>query len=97
MTRIELTEEEFAQLFKEYPKVYREGNVLCPYCSNPLSPKNLEYWETSTESGTPGSSIEITCDVCEKVIWRGNSWYPGIDNKEELKQVVEEIITKEFE
>ncbi len=95
---IVLTQEEFNGLFKKYPQVRKAeaGEPCCPYCSNALSPKSLEYWNQATEAGTPCCTIEITCDVCDKVIWRGGSWYPGIDDKEELIQETQELLDEKI-
>lgn len=96
---IVLTQEEFNNLFKKYPQVRKAvaGEPCCPYCGNALSPKNLEYWNRSTEAGTPCCFIEIECDVCNKVIWRGGSWYPSIDDREELMKEAQEVLDKEIE
>jgi len=91
---IELTQEEFNNLFKKYPQVRKAeaGEPCCPYCGNAFSPRNLAYYNGSTEAGTPYCNIEITCDVCNKEIWRGGSWYPGIEDKEELLIAAEEAL-----
>lgn len=91
---INLTEEEFLYLFRE-DEVLRseEGVPLCPHCSNSLSAENLDYWNLSTEAGTPHCSVTIGCDICRKIIWAGSSWWPGIDNTEEFIRVFD----REFE
>lgn len=91
---IEITEAEFAALFAKYPAVRKaeSGTPLCPYCSNALSPENLGFFNGATESGTGFCEIEITCDVCNRVIWEGASWYPGIDQKDELLEVTGEVL-----
>lgn len=94
---IKLTEEEFNNLFKKYKQVRKadNGTPLCIYCGNPFSQENLRYHNDSTEVGTPNCTIEITCDVCHKVIWRGGSWYTGIDNNDDLIYVIEEAMENE--
>ena len=94
---IYLTEQEFAGLFAEYPSVRKaeSGAPLCPYCGNALSPEALEFYNGSTEAGTDCCSIEITCDVCGKEIWRGGSWYPGIETREELIEVAADVLSSE--
>jgi hypothetical protein len=93
-----LTEEEFNNLFTKYPQVRKAeaGKPCCPYCGNAFSPENLTYYNTSTEAGTPCCGIEITCDVCNKAIWRGGSWYPSIDDNEELLEVAEIALDREL-
>jgi hypothetical protein len=34
--------------------------------------------------------------MCDKVIWRGGSWYPGIDDKEELIQETQELLDEKI-
>lgn len=96
---ITLTQEEFDNLFKKYPQVRKAGagEPCCPYCGNALSPRNLDFYNQATEAGTPCCAIVITCDVCRKVIWRGGSWWPEIDDAEELLQVAQEVLDRGLE
>ena len=94
-----LTEEEFAGIFTKYPHVRtgESGMPICPFCGNAFSSKNLEYYNVATLEGTPFCSIEITCDVCNKVIWRGDSWYPGIEDEDELIDVADKVLWEVIE
>lgn len=83
---VELTQEEFNGLFAKHDVVRKaeSGAPICPYCENALSATALAYWNGSTEAGTPFCELELGCDVCGNIIWRGGSWYPGIDDRAEL-------------
>lgn len=95
---IELSEAEFVSLFTDYPSVRKaeSGSPICPYCNNALSPAALEYYNRASEAGTDCCNIEIICDVCDKEIWRGGSWYPGIDTKDELLDVAAAVLSKQI-
>jgi hypothetical protein len=85
---VELTQDEFTALFAEYPAVRKadSGSPICPYCSNALSPESIDLMNGSTEDGTPYCTVEITCDVCGKDIWRGGSWHgDAISHEERVK------------
>jgi hypothetical protein len=92
---ITLTQDEFNGLFKAYPKVRKaeNGSPICPYCSNRLSAHGLKYWHVATW-GAPCCTIEISCDICHKVIWRGGTWWPKIEDKEELIEQADEVISE---
>jgi hypothetical protein len=91
---ITLTQDEFNSLFMAYPKVRKakNGSPVCPYCSNGFSASGIKYWNAATEAGTPFCTIEISCDICHKVIWRGGTWWPWIEDKEELIEQADEVI-----
>ncbi len=92
---IELTDEEFNNLFKEQPvQKNNDGTPLCPFCSYPFSSKNMEYYNGATEAGTECCNIQIDCDICKKTIWRGGAWME-IENKDELIEVLEESLDGE--
>ena len=97
MSTIHLSEDEFRALFAEFPKIRKasSGEPVCPHCANAFSPENVEYWNQSTEEGTECCEIEIRCDVCGNVAWRGGSWWPHIEDAEDLKAVAEEVLRRE--
>lgn len=93
MSRFELTDGEFANLFVKYPLVRKAENGLptCPYCGNAFSDNNLEVYGFQTEYGTEGTSYEIDCDVCRKPIWHGGSWSCDPDKEDVLEDLDEEL------
>jgi uncharacterized protein with PIN domain len=95
---IELTDEEFARLFAPYPQVERaeSGVPSCPYCHDALSGRSLDYYNGATEAGTDYCTVEITCEACGRMIWRGGSWYPGVETRDELTHVVEDALADEW-
>lgn len=89
---IYLTEDEFAELFIDYPQVRVDsGSPLCPHCSNPFSPENLDYYNSCTEYGTECCAIEIKCDVCGHVIWRGGAW-GWVEDKSHLIDMTRDML-----
>ena len=95
---ITLSDDEFAALFRPYSEVPKTaaGMPTCPYCHQPLSPESLDYYNGATEYGTPFCDIEIACTSCHRTIWRGGSWYPGIEAADELASVAAEVLRDEI-
>jgi len=90
---IELSQQEFKLLFQQYPQIRKtqNGAPRCPYCGNTFSPENIDYYNSCTESGTDCCEVEITCDVCQKVMWRGGAW-KNIENVLDLEEAVDEVL-----
>lgn len=95
---IRLTEQEFNDLFTQYPQVRKaeNGQPECPYCGNGFTAAGLNYWNSVTDAGTDFCEIEIRCDVCDRVMWRGGSWYPRIEDERELSDFAEFILKHEM-
>lgn len=96
---IRLTQEEFNDLFRRYPKVRKaaSGDPSCPYCGNGLTPRGLYYWNKMTEAGTGYCWIEIKCDVCTRIIWSGRDWYSPVERRDELIRSAAEMLIERID
>jgi hypothetical protein len=61
---------------------------FCSNCKREITIKNISYYNQETEFGTPHCMIEIICE-CGKLIQRLCSWWPAIENNDELLYVLD--------
>lgn len=83
-TKQEIKEDKrFAAILKEH----RATN--CPNCAKKIDRNDISWNNPSTEAGTPFCVIDIICIECKKSIAHVNSWYPSIEDFDEVLYVLE--------
>lgn len=60
----------------------------CKECGHRIGWGDIAWSNGSTEVGTGYCSVEIQCAVCNHEIVYFNSWYPGIESRNELLYVL---------
>lgn len=62
---------------------------FCPACNHEIGLGDIAWNEASTEAGTPVSTIEIQCVICQTEIKWLHSW-TGIDDIDDLLDIIED-------
>jgi len=74
---------------KRLKAVLRQHKAERCTCGHRIGFGDIAWNNGSTEYGTEYCVVEIQCVACDREIAHIDSWYPGIDNREELLGVLE--------
>lgn len=74
--------EKLKELLKE------KGYAVCPSCGRELDQGDIAWNNGSAEYGTGCSMVVCNCQACDEGIFRVNSWYPEIDDLEDVCYVL---------
>jgi len=85
MKNYEYTESETEQL----QSILKKHDSLFCKCGRKIDFGDIEWNDGNTEWGTPHSWVEIKCQACDTEIKNIKSWYPGIDDINDLLDVIE--------
>ena len=66
----------------------KQGWDKCP-CGREIDRGDLEWNSASNESGTPYSSVYITCQACDTEIAYIQDWYPDAEDLEDVCGILE--------
>ena len=66
-----------------------KGYAICKSCGRNIDRGDIAWNNGSTEVGTPCTFVEIICARCDNQVARIHSWYPGIEDMDELTYVIE--------
>jgi hypothetical protein len=80
-----MTEDErLAEILSEH------GATNCPKCLRIIDRGDLAWNAGDTEAGTPYSTVHIICQRCDTEMAQVFSWYPGMDDFDDVLRVLEE-------
>lgn len=79
---------------KKFKRILERNNLLFCECGKEIGREDVMWNNGCTEVGTPFAIIEVICTKCQKEITRVSTWWPSIDNFEELVDVLEEYENK---
>jgi len=82
----QMTEKEAEKYFREILLEHSMSN--CPICGKVIDRGDVAWNNASTEAGTPCCSVEIQCLGCDTEIAHIESWWPGIDDFEDVIEVL---------
>lgn len=74
---------------KELVRILLEHDARrCKECGHRIGWGDIAWNNGQTEAGTGHSSVEIQCSVCQTEIVYFHSWYPEIEDREDLLYVM---------
>ena len=66
----------------------RKGKDICPNCGRVIDRGDMAWNNGSTKYGTGYCVVECQCQQCDTELFKVDSWYPSINDTDDLAYVI---------